>query len=52
MLDFRLVKAGYGNLKQVRKMNSREYLQALGYEKFLSDYSGAVRALNLPGGRR
>lgn len=43
---FRLVKAGYGDLKAIKQMNSREVLQALSYEKFLSDYETAYRELN------
>ena len=38
---FRLVKAGYGTWEEVNRMNAREVLQALFYEKYLSDYEGA-----------
>lgn len=36
-----LVKAGYGTLEEVRKMDARTVLQALNFEKFESDYSRA-----------
>ena len=42
LVHFRLVKAGYGNLNEVREMNVQDVLQALHYEKFLIDYEGAV----------
>jgi hypothetical protein len=43
---FRLVKAGYGSLKEVKEMTAREVLQALNYEVFLSDYERAYFELN------
>lgn len=33
----RLVKSGYGNLKEVKEMNAREVLQAIHYETFLAN---------------
>jgi len=36
---FKLVKAGYGDLETVKRMNAREVLQAIAYETFLADYS-------------
>lgn len=41
LIYLRLVKAGYGKLEDVRKMNAREVIQALYYEKFISDYQTA-----------
>jgi hypothetical protein len=41
LVYFRLVKAGYGNLDEVRGMNVSDTLQALHYEKFLIDYEAA-----------
>lgn len=43
---FRLVKAGYGPLSEVKKMTAREVLQALCYEKFLTDYEDSYVELN------
>jgi len=37
----RLVKAGYGTLKEVKEMNAREVIQALNYESFVNDYQQA-----------
>lgn len=42
----RLVKAGYGSMEDVKNMNAREVLQALYYEKFLSDYEAAYMELH------
>ena len=44
LICFKLVKAGYGNLEDVKKMNAREALQALHYEGFLADYGRALHA--------
>ena len=46
LIYFRLVKLGYGNLEEVKKMDSREVLQALFYEKFIHDYEEAYLELN------
>lgn len=35
------MKLGYGSLNQVKEMNAREVIQALNYDRFLSDYEGA-----------
>ena len=40
------MKAGYGNIEVVKRMNSREVLQALSYEKFLNDYQTTYMELN------
>lgn len=39
LIMFKLVKAGYGDLETVKRMNAREVLQAIAYETFLADYS-------------
>jgi len=41
-----LVKAGFGNLEDAKKMNSREVLQALNYEGFLSDFQSEYLEIN------
>lgn len=41
MIHFRLVKSGYGDFEKVKKMNSREVIQALYYEQFIADYENA-----------
>jgi hypothetical protein len=46
LIYFRLVKAGYGTLAEVKVMNAREVLQALSYEKFCSDYELAYLEIN------
>ena len=43
---FKLVKAGYGDIEVVKRMDSREVLQALAYEKFLGDYQETYMELN------
>lgn len=40
------MKAGYGTLKEVEDMDARTVLQALHYEKFISDYESAYVELN------
>lgn len=42
----KLVKAGYGDIEVVKRMNTREVLQALSYEKYLVDYQDAYMELN------
>jgi hypothetical protein len=42
----KLVKSGYGTLKEVRAMDTREVIQALHYEKFVSDYEAEYLELN------
>ena len=42
----KLVKSGYGDIEVVKRMNSREVLQALSYEKFLNDYQSTYMELN------
>ena len=37
---------GYGDIEVVKRMNSREVLQAIQYEKFTSDYQTAYIELN------
>lgn len=46
MIYFRLVKAGYGSLNEVREMDARTVLQALFYEDFRSDYELVFMELN------
>lgn len=46
LIHFRLVKAGYGTLREVEEMDARKVLQALHYEKFLNDYESAYLELN------
>ncbi|WP_428041319.1 hypothetical protein [Candidatus Avelusimicrobium fimicolum] len=41
---FRLVKAGYGDLNAVRSMTGSEFIGALQYEDFLTDYQNAYIA--------
>jgi len=42
----KLVRAGYGDIEVVKRMNSREVLQALAYEKYLIDYQDSYTELN------
>jgi hypothetical protein len=42
----RLVKAGYGTVEDIRKMTSREVIQAINYEKFIIDYEEAYIEMN------
>ena len=42
----KLVKAGYGSLKEVKEMTTREVLQALNYEKFIGEYESTTLELN------
>jgi hypothetical protein len=46
LIHFRLVKAGYGTLKEVEEMNVRKVIQALHYEAFFSDYEASYIELN------
>jgi len=46
MILLRLVKAGYGSLKEVKEMGAREVLQALHYERFLDEYENAYVEMN------
>lgn len=46
LVYMRLVKLGYGDLKGVEEMNSREVLQALHYESFCDDYEAEHFRLN------
>ena len=41
LIHLKLVKAGYGSFKDVIELNARVVLQALYYDKFLSDYESA-----------
>lgn len=43
---FRLVKAGYGSLNEVSSMTAREVIQALHYEKFMTDFESAYIEAN------
>ena len=46
VIIFKLVKSGYGDIEVVKRMNSREVLQAIEYEKFTADYQAAYIELN------
>lgn len=47
ILEYRLVKAGYGTLKEVREFFSvRDFIQALHYDGFSSDYEAAFMQVN------
>jgi len=46
LIHFRLVKSGYGSLKEVQEMTARTVIQALNYESFLSDYEAAFMEKN------
>ena len=46
LIHFRLVKAGYGSYEEVKKMNAREVLQAINYEKFCVDYENSYLEIN------
>jgi len=42
----KLVKAGYGDLEAIKRMTSREVIQALYYEEFLINYENVYMELN------
>ena len=42
----RLVKSGYGSLREVKEMTAREVMQALHYETFLENYESSYLELN------
>lgn len=46
LIHFRLVKAGYGSLEEVKEMDARTVLQALNFEKFCNDYDLAYLELS------
>jgi hypothetical protein len=47
LIYFRLVKAGYApTVREAAQMTAREVLQALHYEKFISDYEAAFVEIN------
>lgn len=46
MLIIKLVKAGYGDIEVVKRMNSREFLQALNYEQYIQQYTDTYMELN------
>ena len=46
LIYFKLVKSGYGSLKEVKEFDARTVLQALNYEKFVSDYESAYMEVN------
>lgn len=48
IIYMRLVKAGYGSLREVMEFNAIIVLQALYYEKFVSDYERAYLEVNKP----
>lgn len=45
-LALRLVKAGYGSLREVEEFDARRFLQCLAYENFLGDYEAASWYIN------
>lgn len=45
----RLVKAGYGSLKEVEEFDVRKVIQILHYENFLHDYELAYLEINKDG---
>ena len=45
-MHFRLVKLGYGSLREVERLDVRTVLQALNYEKFCNDYEAAYIEMN------
>ena len=42
----KLVKSGYGSLKDVKEMDAREVLQAIAYDTFTSQYESEAQRLN------
>ena len=40
---YRLVKAGYGSIREVKNLNVEEVVDALNYETFLIDYQKAYK---------
>jgi len=46
LIYFRLSKAGYGSINEIKKMEARVILQALHYEGFCADYDNALIELN------
>lgn len=42
----RLVKAGYGTIREVKEMDAREVLQAIHYEAFCDHYETAYMEMN------
>jgi hypothetical protein len=45
-LLFKLVKSGYGSLKELKEADVREVMQALHYEEFCGNYEAEYVALN------
>lgn len=46
LIMFKLSKAGYGSISQIEKWDARKVIQALNYEKFISDYESAYIEIN------
>jgi len=46
LIYFKLSKAGYGTVNEIEQWDARRVLQAIHYEKFLSDYEDAYMDLN------
>lgn len=46
LIYFKLSKAGYGSVNEIEKWDVRKVLQALNYEKFVSDYEHAHMEVN------
>jgi hypothetical protein len=49
LIFFRLSKAGYGSVNEIENWDVRRVLQALHYEKFISDFENAYIDLNKGG---
>ena len=43
---YKLSRAGYGSIKEIRELNAYEFMNLINYEKFLDDYAKAFRAMN------
>lgn len=43
---FRLSKAGYGTVAEIKEWNAREVLQAIHYEEFQADYENTYVEMN------
>lgn len=42
----KLSRAGYGDIKIIKELDSETFINLIHYENFLSDYENAARALN------
>jgi len=46
LIYLKLSKVGYGSVNEIKEWNAREVIQALYYEKFVSDYEAAYLEIN------